>query len=199
MLAAILSKVSKLITDYTTTRAGYLDKLNITGSKVADGGDYTSTRAAKLDNLDAAISGRAPSSSAVSNADYTSARSAKLDSLDALVSSRSPDKGQKVMHAYLTTSSSSYVTLLNVSGIGNLLSLGVSWGNSSSGPLIGVTIDGQASTGIIVSFWQTKVSTSSVSAVIPVGSRFKTSCLVEVAVSNLASNVNFGVLYSLDI
>jgi hypothetical protein len=53
-------------------------------------GRLTSTRAGLLDNLDAAITSRAPSSTAVSNADYTSARATKLDNLDATVSSRAP-------------------------------------------------------------------------------------------------------------
>ncbi|MBT8143458.1 MAG: hypothetical protein KJO55_02090, partial [Gammaproteobacteria bacterium] len=48
----------------------------------------TSARATNLDNLNATVSSRAPSSTAVSNTDYTAARAAKLDSIDATVSSR---------------------------------------------------------------------------------------------------------------
>lgn len=46
----------------------------------------TSGRAANLDNLNATISSRAPSGTAVSNADYTAARATKLDNLDAAIS-----------------------------------------------------------------------------------------------------------------
>jgi hypothetical protein len=43
--------------------------------------NWTAARAAKLDYLDAAISSRAPASTAVSNADYTSTRAALLDGI----------------------------------------------------------------------------------------------------------------------
>jgi hypothetical protein len=80
MLGGILSQIQVLLSRLTATRAGYLDKLNITGN-VADGNDYTAARAAKLDNLDDLISSRAPASTAVSNVDYTAARAAKLDNI----------------------------------------------------------------------------------------------------------------------
>ena len=41
----------------------------------------SSTRCAKIDNLDAAMSSRAPASTAVSNANYTPARAALLDGI----------------------------------------------------------------------------------------------------------------------
>ncbi|MEJ2695585.1 MAG: hypothetical protein P8013_02955 [Candidatus Sulfobium sp.] len=51
---------------------------------------WTSARASKVDNLDAAVSSRAPSSTALSTSVWTSARAGKLDNLDAAISSISP-------------------------------------------------------------------------------------------------------------
>ena len=50
----------------------------------------TAARATKLDNLDAAVSTRAPSSTALTNATWTDARAGKVDNLDAAVSTRAP-------------------------------------------------------------------------------------------------------------
>jgi len=44
--------------------------------------NWTIARAAKVDNLDAAISTRAPSSTALSTATWTSTRAAKLDTIE---------------------------------------------------------------------------------------------------------------------
>jgi hypothetical protein len=49
-----------------------------------------------VDNINATISSRAPSSTAVSNADYTAARAAKLDNLDVAVSTRLATAGYTV-------------------------------------------------------------------------------------------------------
>lgn len=49
----------------------------------------TTTRAANLDKLDANISTRAASSTALSNATWSDARAGKIDNLDAAISSRS--------------------------------------------------------------------------------------------------------------
>jgi len=51
-------------------------------------GRLTSGRATGLDNLDATMSSRAPSATAVSNVDLTPTRSAKLDQLDVATSTR---------------------------------------------------------------------------------------------------------------
>jgi len=56
MLAGIISNLGLLIARLTSARAGYLDKLNITGD-VLDDTVWTDARATKLDNLDAAVSG----------------------------------------------------------------------------------------------------------------------------------------------
>lgn len=50
----------------------------------------TSTRAANLDNLNATITSRAASSTALSNTTWTDARAGKLDNLDATIASRVP-------------------------------------------------------------------------------------------------------------
>ena len=71
----------------------------------------TSARAAKIDNLDATVTSRAPSSTAVSNTNYTSARATKLDQLDAAVSSRA---------AASTAVSSSNYTAARASKLDNL-------------------------------------------------------------------------------
>jgi hypothetical protein len=70
MLAPILNAVQTLMARLTTTRAAYLDKLNITGN-VADGNIYTDVRGIKLDNLDTTILSRAPSGTALSTAVWT--------------------------------------------------------------------------------------------------------------------------------
>jgi hypothetical protein len=80
MLAGILSYCQTLLSRLTATRAGYLDKLNITGN-VCDGASYTSTRATKLDNLDTTITSRAPSSTALSNTIWTNTRAGYLDDI----------------------------------------------------------------------------------------------------------------------
>ncbi len=49
---------------------------------------WTNTRAGYLDNLDAAVSTRAPSATALSTTQWTNARADKLDSLDAAITSR---------------------------------------------------------------------------------------------------------------
>jgi hypothetical protein len=49
---------------------------------------WTNTRASNLDNLDATVSSRAPSATALSTAQWTNTRASNLDNLDATVSSR---------------------------------------------------------------------------------------------------------------
>lgn len=44
--------------------------------------NLSTTRAAKVDNLDAAISTRAPASTALTNATWTNARAEKIDTLE---------------------------------------------------------------------------------------------------------------------
>jgi hypothetical protein len=50
--------------------------------------DWTSTRAGYVDRLDAPMSTRAPAATALTNGTWTEGRAAKLDNLDAAVSSR---------------------------------------------------------------------------------------------------------------
>lgn len=128
--------------------------------------------------------------------DYTTARAAKLDYLDAGITSRTPDKGQKVMSARLGTTSTTYVTLLNVSGAGILNS--VAW--QSTGAYLNylrVTIDGQAAQEIAAPNYNFRTATDS--GVIPILARYKTSCLVEVCNSSGSTASYYNALYSLDI
>src|SRR5882672_1013623 len=53
-------------------------------------GRLTSTRAGLLDNLDATVSSRAASATALSTATWTNARAAEIDNLDAAVTTRAP-------------------------------------------------------------------------------------------------------------
>lgn len=80
----------------TSGRATNLDNLDAAVSTRAASATALSTatwtngRAALIDHLDADVSTRAVASTAVSNVDYTGARATKLDALDATVSSRAP-------------------------------------------------------------------------------------------------------------
>jgi len=93
-VASVKSDTSGLRTDYTTLRAGNLDNLDATVSSRAPSATALSTavwtngRAANLDNLDATVSSRAPASTALSTVQWTNGRAANLDNLDATVASR---------------------------------------------------------------------------------------------------------------
>lgn len=77
-----------LTTNLTTTRAGYLDAA-ITSRAPASTALSTATWTGTMAGyLDAAISSRAPSSTALSTATWTSARAGYLDNLDTTISSR---------------------------------------------------------------------------------------------------------------
>ena len=62
-------------------------------AEVAKASDWTSGRAGKVDNLDAAVTSRAPASTALSSATWTAARAGKVDNLDVTVSSRATGSG----------------------------------------------------------------------------------------------------------
>lgn len=121
--------------------------------------NLSTTRAAKIDNLDAAISTRAPSSTALSNANYTAARAGYLDNLgggavalrsDPLLSPpiaanfpgltapsaaimASTNTGQLSLGSGIT-SSPTPVDVLNITGAGvlNFLVISNAWNNAQN-------------------------------------------------------------------
>jgi hypothetical protein len=81
MLAGIISGVQTLLGRLTSTRAGYLDKLNITGN-VPSATYYTNTLGTTLStNVNATITSRAAASTALDNTVWTSAHATKLAAL----------------------------------------------------------------------------------------------------------------------
>lgn len=80
----------------------------------------TSTRATNLDNLDAAISTRAPSSTALSNAVWTDARAGKLDNVTVPILDKAPIASGLVLGAsYQTVGSSGAATVFNTGSFAN--------------------------------------------------------------------------------
>lgn len=122
----------------------------------------SSARAAKLDNLDAAISTRAPASTAVSNADLTAARAGYLDALqhgnggirpagmpcaNIIVSSTETLMASTVPGAAWVSSgvltAGTLATVLSVSGKGALTYLGIQSRDATSRThRVRITIDG---------------------------------------------------------
>ena len=81
-LYGLPGKIKTLLDRLTAARAGYLDSINPAGT------GWNSTRAGYVDRLDAAVSTRAPASTALSTATWTATRAGYLDNLNATVSSR---------------------------------------------------------------------------------------------------------------
>lgn len=121
------------------------------------------TRAANIDNLDAAISTRAPASTAVSNADYTAARAGYLDALQhgnggirptsmpcanivTSVTDTLTAAGLVPGAAYVSSGSltaNTLATVLSVSGKGALTYLGIQSRDATSRThRVRITIDG---------------------------------------------------------
>lgn len=87
--AEYLDLIALLDQRLTSARAIALDSLSaIAGDLDALDGRLTANRATRLDQLDAAISSRAPASTALENTTWTAGRAMKLDQLDAAISSR---------------------------------------------------------------------------------------------------------------
>jgi hypothetical protein len=129
---------------------------------------WTAARAAKIDYLDAAISSRAPASTAVSNADYTSALATKLNALKGTlnttptaikntwsssgwsfpVAATTPSASQFPLSGVATSLSgaltaNTLATVLNITGAGVLNMLGISTVDSTSRKLrMKLTLDG---------------------------------------------------------
>lgn len=89
-LAGIPGQVKTLLDRLTSGRATNLDNLDATVSSRAPSSTalstatWTGTRATNLDNLNATVSSRAPSSTALSTATWTSGRATLLDNLSNL-------------------------------------------------------------------------------------------------------------------
>lgn len=102
-----MAKLDAVEARLTATRAQYLDLIALLDQRLTSGravaldslsaiandldtleGRLTANRATRLDHLDAAISSRAPASTALENTTWTVGRAVKLDQLDALMSSR---------------------------------------------------------------------------------------------------------------
>jgi hypothetical protein len=87
--AQYLDLIALLDQRLTAARATALDSLSaIAGDLDALEGRLTANRATRLDQLDAAISSRAPASTALENTTWTAGRAMKLDQVDAAISSR---------------------------------------------------------------------------------------------------------------
>lgn len=95
--AADRTKLNTLAADYTTARAAGLDALPLLDAAVStrapastalSSAVWTGGRAVLVDHLDADVSSRAAAATAVSSADLTPTRAAKLDQLDAAITSR---------------------------------------------------------------------------------------------------------------
>ena len=91
ILVQVSNWVGALNTRLSSTWAAKLDTLNT---------NYTATRAGYIDNLDAAISTRAAASTALSNATWTSTRAAALDNLTAF--SKPTSRPQNAPHIVAT-------------------------------------------------------------------------------------------------
>lgn len=118
--------------------------------------DYTTARAAKLDNLDAAISTRAPASTALSTATWTATRAGKIDNLDVAVSSRLSSAIKSVQ--YVTLSSIAYSSG-NISGTKTISSV-----NTSKTILIPMLRGNTDTSGTTLGYWlPTLASSTSVS------------------------------------
>ena len=93
--AGYLDSINPAVTGWNSTRAGYVDRLDAAvstrapASTALSNATWTDARAGYQDRLDTTVSSRAPASTALSNATWTDARAVKVDNLDAAISSRS--------------------------------------------------------------------------------------------------------------
>jgi hypothetical protein len=172
----------------------------------------SSTRAAKIDNLDAAISTRAPASTALTNATWTPTRAGHLDLISSRAAESSPLLSAPMLNGVVTavtastlggafdivgitqsssTTSTTYSTALTVTGQGVLNFASVASSGSTHAASIKITIDGVA---VFEGGTGTRQSLCPVGAYIP-GTAvaldqvpFKTSLLIEHKIANSASN-----------
>jgi len=90
MLAPIYGSVIKILNRWTQTLADRLDasiSSRAPSSTALTTATWTGTRAGKLDSLDAAITSRAPASTALSNATWTDVKAGYLDAAISTISS----------------------------------------------------------------------------------------------------------------
>jgi hypothetical protein len=171
MLGAILSGVGSLLSRLSSTRAAYLDKLNLTG-KPTDDATWTNTKAGYLD---AAISGRAAA------ADWTSQRAAYLD---AAISGRAPDMSQPAYCVGATVNGTDQ-TVLNISGFaGRLCHIG--FRHTATIDAVKINVDGKGEVSLFTSsegwpslrydsgstYWEGNMV---------LGIRFKSSCVIRMS------------------
>lgn len=119
--AQYLDLIALLDQRLTSARATALDSLSvIAGDLDALEGRLTTNRVTRLDQLDAAISSRAPASTALENTTWTAGRAIKLDQLDAAMSSRlgaikAVYRGTIVLNDYSTSGSAALGGTVNLS------------------------------------------------------------------------------------
>jgi len=183
--------------------------LNGTITSRASATDYTAARAVKIDNLDAAITTRAASATALTTAMWTDARAAKLD--DVVL-----DAGQKLLR--VTNTGTTTYTLLNYTGAGILHNIFVKFQAESGVAVqwtISANIDGQGAqtiamipyNGNIFSanidnavFYYGEVAHDYATIQIPLYVRFKTSCVVTFTKDSGTSHGLYSTaIYSTDI
>jgi hypothetical protein len=112
-------------------------------SSRASATDYTSARAAKLDNLDATVSSRAPSSTALSNSVWTDT---KAGYIDVAISSRAPESGGNVAAIKAKTDQLAFTVTNRVDA--NALQVGDKTGYSLSSTGIDAIWDATGSLGL---------------------------------------------------
>lgn len=119
--AQYLDLIALLDQRLTSARATALDSLSvIAGDLDALEGRLTTNRVTRLDQLDAAISSRAPASTALENTTWTAGRAIKLDQLDAAMSSRlgaikAVYRGTIVLNEFSTSGSAALGGTVNLS------------------------------------------------------------------------------------
>lgn len=132
MLAPIYGSVIKLLNRWTQTLADRLDasvSSRAPSSTALSNATWTDTRAGKLDSLDAAVTSRA------SATDYTAVRAGKLDNLDAAVTATTRIKSiQRGSIAITGTNATATATITSVTTAKTRLRfLGAYTGQASTG------------------------------------------------------------------
>lgn len=171
--------------------------------------NWTATRATKVDNLDAAISTRAPASTALTNATWTDVRAEKLDGITAAVSSiiatnwpSTPSYTpitSNTLYAcaggtMTSTNSTSWVDALNITGSGVINFIAGYHGTAAGQPggmYLRVTVDGvvlpvvsasntyQAIVGAICAYYDAAAAAFFITGVTYDQINFKTSLRIE--------------------
>lgn len=202
MLGGIINGVQLLLARFTSARAGYLDKLNISGNVVGDA-NYTSARATKLDNMDASVSSRGAEATLtdIKGSGWSPTTDTLKKIRDAIA-----DKGQKLLTANGTVAGTTETTVLNYTGVGKLHSMWFSCDTGSENNVqnVKVNIDGQGEIDIkanSIAHWMLHDDGGDSSRwMIPLGGiRFKTSCVIKLKGDSPVTSYRYNILYSTDI